>query len=53
LVSELQEASAACARFKAGFYKRYGVLRDSFVWKRYGLLRQADSATLFNPYFRG
>ena len=29
------------------------VLRDSFVYKRYGLLRGADSATLFNPCFRG
>jgi hypothetical protein len=49
----MQEAPAVCARFKAGFYKRYGILRDSFVYKRYGLLRGADSATLFNLYFRG
>jgi hypothetical protein len=49
----MQEALAECARFKAGFYKRYSVLRDSFVYKRYGLLRGADSATLFNPYFKG
>jgi hypothetical protein len=28
----MQEAPAVCARFKAGFYKRYGVLRDSFVY---------------------
>jgi hypothetical protein len=49
----MQEAPARCARFKGGFYKRYSVLRDSFVHQRYGLLRGADSATLFNPYFRG
>jgi hypothetical protein len=53
VVSELHEACTVCTRFNAGFYKRFGVSRESFVYNREGLLRNADCATHFDACFSG
>ncbi|CAG9209486.1 conserved hypothetical protein [Paraburkholderia sabiae] len=49
----MREAHAICTRFKAGFYKRFRVLRESFVYNGYGLLRGADYLAHFEPVFKG
>jgi hypothetical protein len=53
VVSECTEGHAVCARFNAGFYKRSGVSRESFVHDIAGLLRGADSSTHFDACFSG